>query len=71
LYKTEGFYLFIAAGSILIYFHGTKSLSHIKNRDIQNSAEFKTAAFTIITASVFLLHAASIYIDPYEYRIRD
>jgi hypothetical protein len=64
---TEGFILFIAAGSMQIYFHRTKSMSHIKDKDIQKSMEFVTAAFTIITAFVFLLDTALTYIDDYEY----
>jgi hypothetical protein len=64
---TGGFILFIAAGSIQIYFHGTKFLSHIKDEDIQKSMEFITAAFTIITAFVCLLDTVLTYIDDYEY----
>lgn len=33
-YMTEGFTLFAAAGSVQIYFHGKKSLPHIKDKDI-------------------------------------
>ncbi|XP_033608606.1 uncharacterized protein LOC111867531 isoform X3 [Cryptotermes secundus] len=37
LYMTGGFILFIAAGSMQIYFHGTRSLSHTKDKDIQKN----------------------------------
>jgi hypothetical protein len=64
---TGGFILFIAAGSMQIYFHGTKSLTQIKDKDIQKSVEFITAAFTVITAFVFLLDTVLTYIDDYQY----
>lgn len=68
---TGGFILFIAAGSVQIYYHGTKSaLSfHTKDRDTQNSLEFTTAAITIVTAFVFLMDTALTYIDDDEYGI--
>ncbi|KDR10070.1 hypothetical protein L798_15307 [Zootermopsis nevadensis] len=68
LYMTAGFILFIAAGSVQIYFHGTKTAlsHHTKDKDTQKTLEFTTAAFTIITAFLFLMDAALTYIDDYE-----
>jgi hypothetical protein len=68
---TGGFILFIAAGSVQIYYHGTKSAFsyHTKDKDTQKSLEFTTAAFTIVTAFVFLMDTALTYIDDYEYGI--
>jgi hypothetical protein len=62
-----GFILFIVAGSTQIYYQGTKFLSHTKDKDVQKSVEFVTAAFTIISAFVFLLDTVLTYIDDYEY----
>jgi hypothetical protein len=64
-----GFILFIAAGCMQIYLNGTKLAfsSNAKGHNRDKSLEFTTAAFTIVTAFVFLMDAAFAYIDDYEY----